>query len=200
MINYCESPAIEEPISLFDAKVVCAIDPDLIDEDTHIYRLIRAARLFVQNDLTAHGNPLLLARETWVNGWGYWPRHSWVQLVKLPAVSVVSVAYHDANFDQMVEMDLGDFYLDPYQSRVLYTPGAWPLVSLGLMGLRATFTCGYDKNTVAPELKQAMLSLIGHWFINREAVVAGTEYRAEAAIVPYGYSDLVAPYRSRRVS
>ena len=40
---------------------------------------------------------------------------------------------------------------------------------------------------------------MAHWFENREAVVAGTEYAPEAKPAPKRYDDLVKPYRVREV-
>lgn len=69
---------------------------------------------------------------------------------------------------------------------------------LGQTGVAVTFTAGFAPADVPPDLKEAMLAMVAHWFENREAVVAGTEYRAEAAIVPERYDDLMQPYRVRR--
>ena len=198
MIHRLLTPATVEPITLTEAKVVCAVDADLIEEDAHIEHLIRSARHYVQGDLALYGNPLRLAQESWLNGWGYWPRDSWFQLRIMPATAVTMVAYTPVG-GALTEMDLADFYLEAEQGRLFHSTGAWPTAVLGPTGVAVTFTAGYAPAAVPPDLKEAMLAMVAHWFENREAVVAGTEYRAEAALVPKRYDDLVAPYRVRRL-
>ena len=168
------------------------------DRPVFIEHLIRSARHFVQGDLALYGNPLRLAQESWLNGWGYWPRDSWFQLRVLPVVEVTMVSYVPVGGVQ-VEMDLAGFELDADNGRLHRKSEAWPDVSLGYVGVNVMFTAGFAPAAVYPDLKEAMFTLIAHWFENREAVVAGTEYRAEAAIVPKRYDDLMQPYRVRRL-
>ena len=193
------APAASEPISLAEAKVVCAVDGDITGEDAHISGLIRAARTYVQAKLALAGNPLRLAVENWRTSCDYWPRSAWLDFKVLPVVSVTSVAYQDAaaGTGEMTSMALDDFYLDAGNAR-LHAFSAWPTVGLGPRGVEVTFTAGYAPDASDP-LRQAMMMLIAHWFENREAVVAGAEYRAEAVKVPLGFDDLLAPYRVRRV-
>jgi uncharacterized phiE125 gp8 family phage protein len=75
----------------------------------------------------------------------------------------------------------------------------WPDVLLGPDGWRVTFEAGFSSGSLPPALYQAMLMLVAHWFENREAVLASTEFRAESVVVPYGYADLVAPFKRGRV-
>ncbi|MCO5214332.1 MAG: head-tail connector protein [Caldilinea sp.] len=202
MIHRLLTPATVEPVTLAEAKVVCAVDADLIEEDAHIEHLIRSARHYVQGDLALYGNPLRLAQESWLNGWGYWPRDSWFQLRVFPVTAVTLITYMPVG-EPPVEMDVADFYLDAEQGRLHRLPdalpGGWPIVALGFAGVSVTFSAGYAPAGVPPDLKEAMLAMVAHWFENREAVVAGTEYRAEAALVPKRYDDLVKPYRVRRL-
>jgi uncharacterized phiE125 gp8 family phage protein len=192
------TPAASEPITLAEAKVVCAVDGDITGEDTHITQLIQAARSFVQVRLAVAGNPLRLAVETWRMARDYWPRSAWLDFKVLPVVSVTGVAYQDAaGAGEMTSMVLDGFYLDAANAR-LHVLSAWPTVGLGLRGVEVTFTAGYVPDASDP-LRQAMMMLIAHWFENREAVVAGTEYRAEAVKVPLGFDDLLAPHLVRRV-
>ena len=198
MIHRLLTPATVEPVTLAEAKVVCAVDSDLTEENAHIEHLIRSARLFVQGDLGLYGNPVRLAQESWLNGWGYWPRDSWFQLRVMPVTAVTFVSYMPDG-QPLVYMDLDDFFLEAEQGRLFHITGAWPTVGLGFAGVSVSFTAGYAPADVSPDLKEAMLAMVAHWFENREAVVAGTEYRAEAAIVPKRYDDLMQPYRVRRL-
>ena len=60
--------------------------------------------------------------------------------------------------------------------------------------LRITFTAGYT--TEPPELRQATLALVAHWYENREAVVVGST----AASVPLGFHDAVATFKAVRLT
>jgi len=196
------APAEVEPILLEDAKVVCVVDADVIEEDAHIERLIAAARDYVQNDLAACGNPLRLALETWQVSGLFWPRNKWIDFSLLPVVSLEAMSYQaitDAGLVE-VEMALDEFHLQPGNARVIrWGALQWPDVVLGPDGWRLRFTVGYSPESVPPALYQAMLMLIAHWFENREAVLASSEFRAESVIVPHGYADLVAPFKRARV-
>jgi hypothetical protein len=71
--------------------------------------------------------------------------------------------------------------------------GWWP--PLGRHGtVTVTYTAGYEDPAVdAPELQQAVLMLVAHWFQNREATVAGSA--AAAVELPLGVAELCASYR-----
>lgn len=202
MLYQLLTPAVAEPIALVDAKVVCAVDADLVEEDAHIEHLIAAARDYVQNDLASHGNPLRLAPEIWQLQAAFWPRSSWIDLGVLPVVSLEGVSYQ-AVLDgelQEVEMDLSEFYLQVEQARVYrWVSAQWPDVLLGPDGWRVSFKAGYSSSALPPALTQAMFMLIAHWFENREAVLASSEFRAESVVVPHGYTELVAPFKRGRV-
>jgi hypothetical protein len=47
----------------------------------------------------------------------------------------------------------------------------------------------------APELDQAALMLVAHWFVNREAVAVGAT--AAAVELPLAVQMLIAPYRPK---
>ncbi|MFO7634744.1 MAG: head-tail connector protein [Caldilinea sp.] len=204
MIYRLVTPATEEPIALEDAKIVCAVDSDIDGEDAHIERLIVAARDFVQMELAAAGNPLRLAPETWQASAAYWPRASWIDLGVLPVTALSSVVYQEVSSPDgvlvEVEMALSEFHLQIEQARLYrWAATTWPEVVLGPEGWTVTFGVGFSTATLPPALYQAMLMLVAHWFENREAAVAGSEFRAEAVVVPLGYRELVAPFLRGRV-
>jgi uncharacterized phiE125 gp8 family phage protein len=59
---------------------------------------------------------------------------------------------------------------------VLRDAAEWPTSDLrSAKGVEVTFRSGYGGEPDVPDgIKMAMLSLIGHWYTNREAVVVGT--------------------------
>jgi len=61
------------------------------------------------------------------------------------------------------------------------------------LAVEIDYTAGYGSaaTDVPAGLRQAMLSLVGHWFENREAVLMA----GSGAVVPAGFDDLVQSYR-----
>ena len=64
------------------------------------------------------------------------------------------------------------------------------------LGLEIDYVAGFGEAAdVPPDLKQALLVLVGHWFEHRDAVlVAGA-----GAVIPFGFDRLVASYRKVRL-
>jgi hypothetical protein len=60
--------------------------------------------------------------------------------------------------------------------------------------ITATYQAGYT--TTPPELDQAMLLLIGHWFENREGVVVG----ATNETLEYAIEALAGPFRTPTIA
>ncbi len=50
---------------------------------------------------------------------------------------------------------------------------------------------GTGPDDVPTDLKQSLMTLIGHWYQHREAVVLA----GSGAIVPLGFDQLIAPYK-----
>lgn len=67
--------------------------------------------------------------------------------------------------------------------------GAWPSGVSG--GVVVTFDAGYPEGEAPPMLLQAAKLMLGHLYLNREAVIVGT-ISGEA---PFGVTSLCAPFR-----
>jgi uncharacterized phiE125 gp8 family phage protein len=102
-----------------------------------------------------------------------------------------TIAYDDVNG---VEQSLTSFRLvEGVNALLLPAYGAhWPQAKCAAGSVRVTYAAGYADNEVPPELDQAVLLLVGHYYANREAAIADT--RAAAVELPLGVEALIAPY------
>lgn len=156
-------------------------------EGTLITSLIVAAREYCE---ARQGRKYIT--QSWERWLDYWPlryyfpagsgHHSGVQRTEdaidlLPSLqSVESVKYYGedgAEYTMVTDYEV-DTVGDP--GRVVLAPScSWPSVTLrSTNGICVSFTCGYgDVASDVPEtVKLAMKLLIGHWFLNREAIGA----------------------------
>jgi uncharacterized phiE125 gp8 family phage protein len=92
------------------------------------------------------------------------------------------------------------FLLDGFGTppRLVPLSGAPPLApGRTVNGIEVAFTAGFgaDASDVPATIRHALLLLVAHWYENREPVEIGTGVNAVPAMV----SDLLAPYRRRRL-
>jgi len=159
-----------------------------LTEDEKILDMITAAREYCENYT---GRALATQTiEAFADGFG---ALSYIELPKAPLQSVTSVKYKDSagaettltvNTDYIVDTDsdIGRIVL-PYGT-------SWPTFSpYPLNPVRIRYIAGYYASNPAPRsIKQAVLLLIGHWYVNREAVgnVGGQiEFAVKALLRPY---------------
>jgi len=184
-------PAIE-PITLAEAKRQCRAPAD-VSEDGLFVGLIAAARERAEG---ITGRQLIEA--TWdeklddIDCDEIW-------LPRAPLISVTSVTYIDsagatqtwASTEYQVDAPTGPF---ARRGRVLPLPTAsWPLAQSGRVNAFAVrFKAGYGTAaaSVPMAIRQAMLLMIGAWFVNREDMVTGG-----LVTVPLGALALLTPYK-----
>lgn len=175
------TPPTVEPVTLTAAKLHLRVTHNA--EDALIAALIVAAREYCEG-VTRRA----LATQTLEAYMARWPARSYMELPRPPLQSVTSVKYTDSTG---AEHTLTDYIVDTNSGRVwLSDGGSWPGETLAPVNpIKVRYVAGY---TNAPEsLKQAMLLLIGHWFLNREATgeVAGP--------LAFAVSALLSLYRAR---
>jgi hypothetical protein len=189
-----------EAISLATAKVAQRIDTD--DEDALLSGLLRAAIGYVER---ATGKNLTAKIETQIgNGFpggaycspsmvGNGLGRQAIRLWKGPASEILSIKYDDSDG---AEQTLSSFRLvEGANAKLLPAFGAsWPVTAIGSGTVRLTYIAGYDPAELPPELTHAALMLFGHWYANREAVIASD--RAAAVELPLGVQALLEPYRA----
>lgn len=152
-------------------------------EDAVIAALITAA-----SDFIGQYSGRVLALETWKI---MCPAFSGtVKLPKSPMIAVTEIGYNDtsgaaltanlADFSTIIGDDWG--YICPKSGK------SWPSSDTSrLDGASITFTAGYA--TLPDALRMAVLLMIGHYYVNREAVGAAQSE------LPLAVESLVASYR-----
>lgn len=180
-------PAVE-PILLAEAKTFLRVS-DSVD-DQLISTLIAAARVHVET-LTRRA----MITQIWRKVLDYWPSTNEVELPLGPFQNLVAVRVFDSEGDA-VTLPMAQFWGENQSSpaRIML-----PTAISGLPILRSQaaieidYQVGYGATSddVPADLKQSLLTLIGHWYQHREAVVMA----GSGAIVPLGFDQLIAPYK-----
>ena len=158
------------------------------DEDTLIGAYLSAAQGAVESAtgklLTSQTVEQLLAAFPGSDG----PIRLW----KGPVTAIVSIAYDDGNGD---EQPLADFRLvEGINAKLLPAYGdSWPAAYGAAGSVRVSYTAGYAADEVPPELDQAVLMLVAHYYLNREAVAVGGNTIPHE--LPLAVASLISPYR-----
>lgn len=166
MIKYAVTTApTAEPISLADAKVhLRTVTGDTSEDSAVITPLIQAAREYCEN-ITGRA----LASQTvkaYPEKWGRW------RLPRPPLISVTSIKYYDEDGTEST-LAATDYQVDAVDGQIdILTE---PNVTLrDLNPIVVEYACGYTTGNALPAaMRQAMLLLIGHWYMNRETVATG---------------------------
>jgi len=176
-----EAPTTE-PVTLADAKEQCGILLAETHFDTQMTRLIKAARAHAEEYCNARWAEQSISSQC----------DSFADFARLPEgplKSVTTIEYIDASgaaqvLDEAVYQEQKDG-LEPSIS--LKSGHSWPRIRFGS---RITLTAVYG-GAVPESVQHAMLMLIGHWFVNRDAVVTGTI----ATTIPMGVDALLSNHR-----
>lgn len=164
------SDAAVEPLTADEARAhIRAADPS--EDSTVIVPLIKAARNYVENVLNR-----ALITQTWKLYLTQWPTQ--IELRRCPVAGVTSITYVDSAGDtQTLSTDVyaADTASEPGLVTLKYNQ-SWPTIRGDHMGIVVTFTAGYGAagSSVPENIRHAMRLLVGHWYMNREAVVTGT--------------------------
>ncbi len=165
-----------EPLTLQEAKDHLRVD--FTKEDGLISRLIAGAREAFERET---GRQLLTA--TWkgfLDGFPQWD-HEPIEIARPPLVSVAAVNYVDTSgVDQTwaaSEYDV-EAFAGPFAQRGMLSPKAdddYPQTRRIPNAVTVDFDAGYgtEEIDVPFEIKDALLSWIGHHYNNREFVIVG---------------------------
>jgi hypothetical protein len=204
-----------EPLTLAEAKLHARQDFD--DDDTLFTALIVAARNWAE---TYTGRQLVTA--TWRLSTdqfpyfegsggrglaftaglpGYSPFAAYasygaIRLPRPPLQSVTSIVYDDTTgTPQTLDPTLYRVDADSEPARITPAYGEiWPTARAQTNAVRVTYTAGHGNAAAVPQaIKQALLLMIGHWYVNREAVAAEG---VQAVPLPLAVNSLLDPYRS----
>jgi uncharacterized phiE125 gp8 family phage protein len=164
------------------AAAACEFGADILKiqpysaEDNLLSALITAAREYCEG----FSNRAYIT-QTWELWQDNFPSADYIRLPLPPLQSVTSIKYYDtANVE--ATMNAADYYVDtkaePGKVGLAYSK-SWPSTTLRpFNGVCVTFVAGYGLAAAVPQrVKQAMLLLVGHWHLNREASVIGSVSR-----------------------
>jgi len=184
-------PAVE-PVTLAEAKAHLRVDTNA--EDTLIQSLIMASRLHIEAALD-----LALITQSWRYRLDRWPPSRTLTLPLHPVQSLMEVTVHEDESTNQT-LDSASFTLDGISKvpRLVWRgSGAMPTPGLAVNGIEVDFIAGYgDAASDVPQpICQALLLLVAHWYENREPVEIG----ASATVIPGAVSELLSPYRRRRL-
>lgn len=181
MLNYkvTTQPTVE-PIPLADAKKHLRVLGS--GDDGYITDLITSAREYAESyHAKAYANKTITAVAGDLEG-----------IFKLPVspiINLTSVTYEDIDGDVHDVTDKYEVDNFSYPSRLLLKEAIRPEKELkAFNAVTIVYTAG---ETPSMKTKQAMLLLIGHWYENREEVIAGTS----ASTVPFAADALLQQER-----
>ena len=184
-------PALE-PVSLAEAKAHLRVDGTA--EDALIQSLIVTSRLHVEAALG-----LALITQSWSYFLDRWPKSARLVLPLRPVAAVSHVrVWNEEGVAETLSPSL--FLLDGHgmPPRLVAIAGSPPLSPGRVVnGIEVAFTAGFGAapGDVPATIRHALLLLVAHWYENREPVEIGAGVNAVPAMV----SDLLAPYRRRRL-
>jgi len=188
MTSFLVTGPLAEPIALSDAKTYLRVS-DVVD-DQLITTLIAAARVHVET-LTRRA----MITQIWRKVLDCWPTSNQVELPLGPFQSLVAVRVFDVDGNSTI-LPLTQFFGEdkttPARIGLPTTINGQPILRTQA-AIEIDYEVGYGAtaDNVPEDLKQSLLTLIGHWYQHREAVVMA----GSGAIVPLGFDQLIAPYK-----
>jgi len=158
-----------EPVSLTEAKLHLRVD--ITADDNEIAGLVQAAT--EQVELWARR---ALVTQTLDYTLDAWPDGRIITLPRPPLVSVTSITYKsDAGVAATFSSTYYAVDADAEPGRVaLLDSASWPSTALyPVSPIKVRYIAGYGAASAVPErYKQAIKLLCGHWYENREEVIA----------------------------
>lgn len=161
------APAVE-PISTAEAKDHLRVD--ISADDDYIDALISTARHYCEQ---ATGRAFV--NQTLTGGLTAWPWDDVIMLPYAPLVSVTSIAYVDTS-NNSANVTSSVYGVDTKRNQIyLAQDQVWPSTQLRTYDpITITWVAGYGSTaTTIPDIyKHAIKLLIGHWYENREQIIA----------------------------
>lgn len=160
--------ALQEPVTLAEAKHQCGIADGVSYHDQKLLDSISAARETVESDT---GLVCYTGSHTWK--FTYFPEDRWFELPLRPVSSITSITYVDSAGTSQT-LDSSNYALDAYTvipTVKLAYAASWPATRGDINGITVTFVAGYADALAIPKMvKQACLFLVNHWFVNTDTV------------------------------
>lgn len=174
----------QEPVSLQEARLQCSLPDAAGYHDQLLEGLVVAARQKLEFD-----TGVVCHTGTFTYKLTDWPCE-WFELPLRPVTSITSIAYVDAaGTSQTLSTSVYAFEADAVIPFVRLKHGqSWPTLRGDINGITTTVVAGYSAVSAIPrQIKQAILLLVGHWFLHRETVLAGTISKE----IEFSYSALI---------
>jgi len=173
---------VVEPVSITQCKNHLRIQNDFQDDDEYLVHLIGAARRYVEDIIDR-----TLITTQWTMVLDSFP----VDEIELPRPPVSQT--ETATVITYVSQEDGTQTLSDtlYRVDADATPGilknnyglCYPATIDDRASVSITYWAGYgDSTKVPPQIKHAILFLVGHWYANREPVVAGSMSQMPLAV------------------
>lgn len=171
-----------EPVTLEQAKEQCGVLPAETHFNALLGRLTKAARAHCEEYCNARWAVQTFAMQC----------DSFADFARLPTgplSSIASITYVDTDGEeQALDEAVYEERKDGLEPSIGLKHGrSWPRIR---HGSRITLAAVYG-GSVPDDVQHAMLMLIGHWFVNREAVVTGTI----ATAIPMSVDALLCNHR-----
>jgi len=192
MTSFLLSGPVLEPVTLAQAKQFIRVSDNA--EDSFITTLITAARLHVEGTT---GRALIA--QSWRVICDAWPRDRLVSLPVSPMISLTAITAYDEN-GAPATLALAQFQPETSTSPArifLPSPVSGAPVLREHSGIEIDYVAGYGSaaSDVPADLTQAVLSLVGYWFENRDAVVIA----GSGSVVPSGFDKMISRFKSVRL-
>jgi len=167
----CTGTAASEPLTTTEAKLHLRIDH--VEEDTLVASLITAARQWCE-EYTRR----VLMSSTWTQTLEAFPDNGEpITLARSPVTTAsIVVKYYDTAGAQQTcaAATYRVIPRDPVRIELAPTK-SWPSTYDVTDAVSIEFTAGYTQAVLIPApIRQAILLLVGHWYVAREAVLTGT--------------------------
>ena len=181
------------------AVAACEFSVDILTdaattaEDLLLTSLITAAREYCENFQNR-----AYVTQTWDLWLDAWPDENYIQVALPPLQSVTSIKYYDTD-DAEATFSSSYYFVDDKSEPGRIVPNygeTWPTTTLRpINGAVVRFVTGYGAASSVPQrVKQAMLLLIGHWYLNREAAITGAiSKEIEFAVNSLLWQDRIVP-------
>jgi hypothetical protein len=197
------TPPATEPVTAQEAMTHLKQD-DGSDIDL-VSGLITAARLWCEVQTEKQFLPAayqLTLDSFYDRDWCYWEDvglgplglgygvYRWImRLPRPPLMAIQSITYVDTSGNLQV-LDPSQYQVDAFSEQPARVSPAygkiWPVARVQLAAVQVNYTAGYASAPQVPaNLKAAIKLLVGHWYVNREAVgqVGGPVEMAVAALL-----------------
>jgi uncharacterized phiE125 gp8 family phage protein len=178
------TPPAAEPVSLAEARRHLRILPNVVDPqaDDEIARLIKAARRTFERETNRSiiTRTLRLDLERFPCGRGM------IRLPQGPVASVTSITWIDEAGDTN-PFEAANYAVDltsDVAKIALLWNATWPVMTPRLGGVSVTYQAG--RAAGEEEERQAILLLVGHWWLNTEAASDRT-----LETIPFGLKSLI---------